>query len=79
MFYQPSRLIRSMVLFSWKQADYVVSDWVRWLGLGLTGCKPFLPRPLRQALAANLAQLEPLVRRLLFLMALEKGALPLPQ
>ena len=79
MIYQPSRLIRSMILFSWRQADYVVSDWVRWLGLGLTGCKPFLPRPLRQARAANLAQLEPLVRRLLFLMAFERGALPLPQ
>ncbi|WP_373002759.1 hypothetical protein [Hyphomonas sp.] len=44
MTYQPSPLIRSMVLFSWNQTAYLVSEWVKSLGLGLTGCKPFLPR-----------------------------------
>uniref|UniRef100_UPI0030FD0E74 hypothetical protein n=1 Tax=Hyphomonas sp. TaxID=87 RepID=UPI0030FD0E74 len=73
MSYQPSRLIRSMVLFSWDQTAYFVSEWVK--SLGLTGCNPFLPRPERVRLAAALARFEPLVRRLLFIMALEKGAL----
>ena len=75
MSYQPSQLIRSMVLFSWDQTTYLVSEWINSLRLGLTGCKPFLPRPERARLAAALARFEPLVRRLLFLMALEKGAL----
>jgi hypothetical protein len=44
MTYQPSPLIRSMVLVSWNQTAYLVSEWVKSLGLGLTGCKPFLPR-----------------------------------
>ena len=75
MSYQPSQLIRSMVLFSWDQTAYLVSEWVKSLRLGLTGCKPFLPRPERARLAAALARFEPLVRRVLFLMALEKGPL----
>ena len=75
MSYQPSQRIRSMVLFSWDQTAYLVSEWVKSLHLGLTGCKPFLPRPERTRLAAALTRFEPLVRRLLFLMALEKGAL----
>jgi len=77
MSYQPSRLIRSMVLFSWDQTAYLVGEWVKSLDLGLTGCKPFLLRPERVRLAAALARFEPLVRRLLFIMALEKGALAL--
>lgn len=67
---QPSPLVRSMVLFSWNQTACPVNEWVKSLGLGLTGCKPFLPRPER-------ARLEPLVRRVLFLMVREKGALAL--
>lgn len=73
--YEPSRLIRSMILFTWDQTGYFVSQWVKALGLSLTGCKPFLARPARVRLAASLARFEPLVRRTLFIMVAEKGAL----
>ncbi|MEQ8299202.1 MAG: hypothetical protein RH945_01525 [Hyphomonas sp.] len=67
-----------MVLFTWDQTAYFVSEWVKALGLGLTGCKPFLLRPARLRLAASLARFEPLVRRILFIMAVGKGALAPP-
>tara|TARA_R110002049_G_scaffold35615_3_gene114777 strand:- start:1 stop:672 length:672 start_codon:yes stop_codon:yes gene_type:complete len=78
MAYEPSRLIRSMVLFTWDQTAYFVGEWVKALGLGLTGCKPFLLRPARLRLAASLARFEPLVRRILFIMAVGKSALVPP-
>tara|TARA_R110000787_G_scaffold20065_7_gene59687 strand:+ start:13769 stop:14464 length:696 start_codon:yes stop_codon:yes gene_type:complete len=76
MHYQPTPLISSMVRFAWNQAGYLVEGLYRSFALGLTGCRPFLLRPVRARLAAELARFEPLVRRLLFLMALEQGALP---
>tara|TARA_R110001606_G_scaffold91323_4_gene203818 strand:+ start:848 stop:1543 length:696 start_codon:yes stop_codon:yes gene_type:complete len=76
MHYQPTPLISSMVRFAWNQAGYLVEGLHRSFALGLTGCRPFLLRPVRARLAAELARFEPLVRRLLFLMALELGALP---
>jgi len=51
--YQPSPLVPSMVLVSWNQTHYRASEWVKSLNLGLTGCKPFLPRPERARLAAG--------------------------
>ena len=78
MAYEPSRLIRSMVLFTWDQTAYFVSEWVKALGLGLTGCKPFLLRPARLRLAASLARFKPLVRRILIIMAVGKGRLVPP-
>ncbi|MEH6809753.1 MAG: hypothetical protein V7651_12915 [Hyphomonas oceanitis] len=65
-----------MIRFAWNQAGYLVEGLHRSFALGLTGCRPFLLRPVRARLAAELARFEPLVRRLLFLMALELGALP---
>jgi len=76
MHYEPTSLISSMIRFSWNQAGYLVEGLHRSFSLGLTGCRPFLLRPVRARLAAELARFEPLVRRLLFLMALELGSLP---
>lgn len=76
MQYQPTSLISSMLRFSWNQAGYMVEALHRSFARGITGCRPFLLRPVRARLAAELARFEPLVRRLLFLMALEQGALP---
>jgi hypothetical protein len=76
MHYQPTSLISSMLRFSWNQAGYLVEALHRSFARGITGCRPFLLRPTRARLAAELARFEPLVRRLLFLMALELGALP---
>tara|TARA_R110002020_G_scaffold316899_2_gene532465 strand:+ start:272568 stop:273263 length:696 start_codon:yes stop_codon:yes gene_type:complete len=76
MHYQLTSLISSMLRFSWNQAGYVVEALHRSFARGITGCRPFLLRPARARLAAELARFEPLVRCLLFLMALELGGLP---
>ena len=49
-----------------------MSEWVKSLGFGLTGAKPFRLRPERARLAAAMARFEPLVRRRPFLKALEQ-------
>ena len=64
---------QSLVMVAWRRADYLVHQMVRALGLGLLPCKPFLLRPVRARLAADLARFEALTRRLLVLMVLEKG------
>ncbi|KDA02460.1 hypothetical protein [Hyphomonas oceanitis] len=64
---------QSLVVLAWRRADYLVHQMVRALGLGLLPCKPFLLRPVRARLAADLARFEALTRRLLVLMVLEKG------
>ena len=64
---------QSLVMVAWRRADYLVHQMVRALGLGRLPCKPFLRRPVRARLAADLARFEALTRRLLVLMVLEKG------
>jgi len=59
MAYQPSPLVRSMALFSWNQTAYLVNEWIKSLSRGLTGCKPFLPRPESARLPAALARATP--------------------
>ena len=72
----PSTPLQSLVIVAWRRADYMVHDIARSLGLGRLACKPFLPRPVRARLAADLARFEALTRRLLVLMVLER---PLPE
>ncbi|KCZ92940.1 hypothetical protein [Hyphomonas johnsonii] len=75
MTFHPTTALRSLVAISWLRADCAAFELKRWLGLGLTGCKPFLPRGDAVRLRTELVRLEALVRRLLVLMVLE---LPLP-
>jgi hypothetical protein len=72
----PSTPLQSLVIVAWRRADYLVHDIVRSIGLGRLACKPFLLRPVRARLAADLARFEALTRRLLVLMVLER---PLPE
>lgn len=74
--YTPPIHIHSLVRFWWDAAGYVMQAARQRLDLGLTGLKPFLPRPDRDRLAAMLSFFEPIVRRALYLMAAEMGALP---
>ncbi|KCZ92461.1 hypothetical protein [Hyphomonas johnsonii] len=71
----PANPFQSLVIVAWRRADFLVHEIARALGLGLTPCRPFLLRPVRARLAADLARFEALVRRLLVLMVLEQ-ALP---
>jgi hypothetical protein len=73
MSHTPLDPFQSLVMLAWRRADYLVHQMVRALGLGLLPCKPFLLRPVRARLAADLARFEALTRRLLVLMVLEKG------
>tara|TARA_R110000787_G_scaffold74022_4_gene164760 strand:- start:14398 stop:15120 length:723 start_codon:yes stop_codon:yes gene_type:complete len=73
MSHTPLDPFQSLVMLAWRRADYLVHQMVRALGLGLLPCKPFLLRPVRARLAADLTRFEALTRRLLVLMVLEKG------
>lgn len=67
--------LRSLILVSWRRADYHAHELAGSLRLGLTFCRPFLKRAECAALRARLVRLEMLTRRLLVLMVLER---PLP-
>ena len=73
--FQPDQALRSLILVSWRRADYYVHELVAGLRLGLTGCRPFLERSECARLRQQLVRLEALTRRLLVLFALE-GSLP---
>ncbi|MBU2607288.1 MAG: hypothetical protein KKC43_15525 [Alphaproteobacteria bacterium] len=45
--FQPDQALRSLILVSWRRADYYVHELVTGLRLGLTGCRHFLKRPER--------------------------------
>lgn len=62
--------------FSLDRLDWMVGDMRRRLGLGLLPCLPFLARRELQGLTRFLAYAEPLMRRLIVLLAAELGALP---
>ena len=70
-----SESLRSLVLVSWRRADYHAHELAGSLRLGLTLCRPFLKRAECAILRARLVRLEMLTRRLLVLMVLEQ---PLP-
>lgn len=61
--------------FSLDRLDWMVGDMRRRLGLGLLPCLPFLARRELQGLTRFLAYAEPLMRRLIVLLAAELGAL----
>lgn len=42
--FQPDQALRSLILVSWRRADYYVHELFCGLRLGLTGCCPFLTR-----------------------------------
>jgi len=73
--FQPDQALRSLILVSWRRADYYVHELVNGLRLGLTGCRPFLRRSECIRLRRQLERLETLARRVLVLLALES---PLP-
>jgi hypothetical protein len=73
--FQPDQALRSLILVSWRRADYYVHELVTGLRLGLTGCRHFLKRPERVRLRRQLVRLETLTRRMLVLFVLE---CPLP-
>ena len=60
----PSTPLQSLVIVAWRRADYMVHEIARSLGLGQLACKPFLLRPVRARLAADLARFEALTLRL---------------
>jgi hypothetical protein len=67
--------LRSLLIVSWRRADYHAHALAGGLRLGLTLCRPFLKRAECAVLRARLVRLEMLTRRLLVLMVLEQ---PLP-
>ena len=67
--------LRSLLIVSWRRADYHAHALAGGLRLGLTLCRPFLKRAECTVLRARLVRLEMLTRRLLVLMVLEQ---PLP-
>lgn len=67
--------LRSLILVSWRRADYHAHELAGSLRLGFTFCRPFLKRAECAVLRARLVRLEMLTRRLLVLMVLER---PLP-
>ena len=72
--------LHAAVRFSWERLDFLVLNMCASLGLGrvrgLPDVRPFLPRWQLATLRRFLAHAEPLLRRLLVLMAAELGALP---
>jgi hypothetical protein len=74
--FQPDQALRSLILVSWRRADYYVHELVSGLRLGLTGCRPFLKRSECARLRRQLVRLETLTRRVLVLFVLE---CPLPR
>jgi hypothetical protein len=70
-----SESLRSLLIVSWRRADYHAHELAGSLRLGLTLCRPFLKRAECAVLRARLVRLEMLTRRLLVLMVLEQ---PLP-
>jgi hypothetical protein len=61
--------------FSLERLDWLAGDMRRALGLGRLPCLPFLARWQLRQLTRFLAQAEPLLRRLILLMAADLGAL----
>uniref|UniRef100_UPI0030FCB83C hypothetical protein n=1 Tax=Hyphomonas sp. TaxID=87 RepID=UPI0030FCB83C len=74
--FQPDQALRSLILVSWRRADYYVHELVNGLRLGFTGCRPFLRRSECIRLRRQLVRLETLTRRMLVLFVLE---CPLPR
>jgi hypothetical protein len=72
-----SESLRSLLIVSWRRADYHAHELAGSLRLGLTLCRPFLKRAECAVLRARLVRLEMLTRRLLVLMVLEQP-LPVP-
>lgn len=75
MTYRPTPRIHAAIRFTWDRLDYLVLSMCAALGLGMTGAKPFLPRWQLAELRRFLAHAEPLLRRVLALMAASAGPL----
>lgn len=72
----PADLLYHAARFSLQRLDWLAADMRRTLGLGRLPCLPFLPRWQLHRLTRFLAYAEPLLRRLILLMAADLGALP---
>lgn len=68
----------SLIRFAQVAAETLAGALGPRLGLGRFGFTAFLPAPAHQAIAAELAFIEAMVRRALFLIAALRGALPAP-
>ena len=75
MMISPVRLSASLGL-AWAFAGQQAAALATRLGLGPLGMRAFLPRAVCQAVDAELKRLETMVRRILFLIAMET---PLPE
>ncbi len=69
---------RAATLFSFEQIGYFISQLMEGLALGPTGRLAFLVRPVHLRLTRAINEIEPLLRRVLYLMAYELGAMPAP-
>lgn len=76
MSHSPADLLFHAARFSLERLDWLAGDMRRALGLGRLPCLPFLARWQLRQLTRFLAQAEPLLRRLIVLMAADLGALP---
>ncbi|HBT36501.1 MAG TPA: hypothetical protein DEB52_10885, partial [Hyphomonas sp.] len=70
----PADLLFHAARFSLERLDWLASDMRRALGLGRLPCLPFLARWQLRQLTRFLAHAEPLLRRLILLMAADLGA-----
>lgn len=66
----------SLIRFAQIAAEMLAVALVPRLGLGRFGFTVFLPRPVHEAIAAELTFIEAMARRALFLIAAARGALP---
>ena len=78
MTYRPARHIVSLVRFWWDAIGYLAGSAQARLGLYPIPAKPFLPRKEHGEIRNLLAFLEPVLRRVFVLKALERGPLPAP-
>lgn|GEM_PF-166065 len=78
MTYRPARHIVSLVRFWWDAIGYLAGSAQARLGLYPVPVRPFLPRKTHGEIRNLLAFLEPVLRRVFFLQALELGPLPAP-
>ena len=74
MSHSPADLLFHAARFSLERLDWLAGDMRRALGLGRLPCLPFLARWQLRQLTRFLAQAEPLLRRLILLMAADLGA-----
>lgn len=75
MTYQPPLHVHSLVRFWWDAVSYLAARAEAKLNLFPIPSKPFLPRRELTALSGLVAFLEPVLRRIFYLMALELGPL----